>query len=755
MHSADQAHPAGQPRPPGAGASSPTPVRNEVSGQADALVQAGVVHGGVHVQRVEQPSVFVPPRQVVPDRGQFVNRKRELAIVSRLVRDPTRPNIVVLVCGTPGVGKSALGQRVLHRHVEAFPDGQLYAHLGSASGTASVVHDFLLALGVAAERIPVDPRQAVALYRTLTASRRLAVLLDSAHSADQVRPLIPTGPGSLTIVTCTRWLAALEITDGAHVIPLEPLNVTDALTLMRRVLGTGRISAEQSAAIQVARLCDGLPLALKVAAANARQQPTRRLSLLAAELADPDRRLRRLTVDGATGMTPALDTAYRQLPERPALVYRTLGALPSMAAEVGLLAAGAGLSVQDTIDALEYLVGASLVEHAATSGEGRYRQHDLVHLHAHTKFEAIDTPGERAETIVRVLDWYLAVVGAAHTATRHYRATPPVPAAHPPAEPVRLDGRPDALAWLAAHTAEVIAIARWARELGYPRYGYGLTHELWGRWAFQKDFVAWVQADLLGLACAIECGERDWQARMHRRLGMAFVELGHNQRAEDQLRQALELWTALDNHDRIATARTTLGVLRLQQGRLDEARELLTRAHLHHLARRQVRQVAIAELDLAEVAIADGHPEQALALLVQREDYWRTSPDDDAYTAARHTLLTGHALALTGQTYGVDDRLTRALDAMTRLDSPTGMAEALTYRGQFAEHQGHHASARLHFEQAARILAATRADDGAWAVRRLSACSPTARRVVHQHFHPADPHQPGEDAPHGAEQAEP
>ncbi|MFC7483574.1 hypothetical protein ACFQX7_31125 [Luedemannella flava] len=52
------------------------------------------------------------------------------------------------------------------------------------------------ALGVRPERVPAEVDQAASLFRTVTAERRLLVLLDNARDADQIRPLLPGGPGA-------------------------------------------------------------------------------------------------------------------------------------------------------------------------------------------------------------------------------------------------------------------------------------------------------------------------------------------------------------------------------------------------------------------------------------------------------------------------------------------------------------------------------------------------------------------------------
>src|SRR6185436_15730636 len=115
-----------------------------------------------------------------------------------------------------GVGKSALAIHAAHRAGERFPDGQLYADL--QSGTAGlpalsptvVLGRFLRALGIDGGDIPTSVEEASVKFRAVTAGRRVLVVLDNAHDAVQVRPLLPTSPTCAVVVTSRQVLATLD-----------------------------------------------------------------------------------------------------------------------------------------------------------------------------------------------------------------------------------------------------------------------------------------------------------------------------------------------------------------------------------------------------------------------------------------------------------------------------------------------------------------------------------------------------------------
>jgi hypothetical protein len=137
--------------------------------------------------------------------------------------------VTIAIDGTAGVGKTTLAVQWAHRMADRFPDGQLYVNLrgygpvGTPLGPAVAIRQLLEDLGIAPERIPVDPDERIGLYRRLLARQRMAIVLDNARDPDQVRPLLPGSPGCLTVVTSRRQLTGLSVADGAYLLSLEAL----------------------------------------------------------------------------------------------------------------------------------------------------------------------------------------------------------------------------------------------------------------------------------------------------------------------------------------------------------------------------------------------------------------------------------------------------------------------------------------------------------------------------------------------------
>ena len=169
---------------------------NVVTGTAQGpVVQADRV-GEVHFhQHVEPP----PPHQLPPSSRLFTGRTRELAELDGWRSKDEGHPLVVVVSGPGGVGKTSLALRWLHDVRPGFPDGRLYVDFDAgdeAVTPAEVLEWFLAGLGVPAAEIPAELHRRQAAFRSRTADRSISILLDNVISAEQVRPLLPTSPGS-------------------------------------------------------------------------------------------------------------------------------------------------------------------------------------------------------------------------------------------------------------------------------------------------------------------------------------------------------------------------------------------------------------------------------------------------------------------------------------------------------------------------------------------------------------------------------
>lgn len=357
------------------------------------------------------------PRQLPGSVRDFTGRAEHLAALDALIppdpdRYDERPRSVVItaVDGAGGMGKTTLALHWAHRIQHRFPDGTLHVNLrGYGPGTpvtsSEALSGFLRALGVAARAIPADIDAQAALLRSMLAGKRTLLVLDNAHSAEQIRPLLPGTAGCMVVVTSRDSLTGLVVTDAAHRLTLDLLTQPEALDLVTGILGVERAAAEPDAVAELVQLCARLPLALRVAASRAAAHPHLTVADVVTELADDHTRLDVLSEfgDERAAVRAVFDWSYRRLPPEQARLFRRLGLHPGPDLSLPAAAALAELSPADTRPLLAALADAHLIEPAAG---GRYRFHDLLRAYAADLVRRCDSDEDRERALEAVLTWY-------------------------------------------------------------------------------------------------------------------------------------------------------------------------------------------------------------------------------------------------------------------------------------------------------------------------------------------------------------
>jgi DNA-binding SARP family transcriptional activator len=480
------------------------------------------------------------PRQLPADIATFTGRGEELKRLGVLLDahdEPAGPVVISAIDGMGGIGKSALAIHTAHQLADRFPDGQLYLDLqGSTPGLAPLepleaLGRMLRALGLGPDAIPRELDEAAGRFRSLAAERRLLVLLDNAHGAEQVRPLLPASPGCGVVITSRRVLATLE---GAHPLHLDVLPHDKALELLSRLAGPERVRAEPGAAAEVVEDCGFLPLAIRIAGARLAARPTWPISELAGRLADATQRLEELAA-GELELRASFEVSLRTLRESPHPADRAAAqafGLLSLPDGPDLDATGAARLLDraelPTQRLLERLVDAQLLE---TPRPGRYRFHDLLRLYAREHAAAHHPEAERLAALRRLFGFYTA------TAWRTLELLRPGDQRLVTADPRWTDGGSPladasaALAWLEAERVSLLgAIAQIGRmapsvpaelacQLARALYGFFLIHNYWGDG---------VQANQTALELARRNGDRAAQAYAHTDLGSVYVWLGRH-----------------------------------------------------------------------------------------------------------------------------------------------------------------------------------------------------------------------------------
>ncbi|GAA2143583.1 BTAD domain-containing putative transcriptional regulator [Kitasatospora kazusensis] len=623
------------------------------------------------------------PRDSAPDllprapRG-FYGRTTELGALDRAAAH-AQDGAICLVTGPAGVGKTALVLHWAHQHADRFPDGQLFADLGSFSDrpdreVGEVLTEFLLALGVLPQDLPGSVSAGSALFRRLTHGRRVLVVLDNVRESDQVRMLLPGGTDSVTLVASRNRLVGLVVSDLASPVPLAALPPEEATALLARVLGAARVAAEPQAAREVATLCDGLPLALRIAAAKIASDPRRGIGAMAEQLGHAHRRLAQLSAEEIS-VAAALRLSVEQLPPPAAALFRLLGQHPGPRVDRYAAAALCGTHPDDAAHALDQLAATHLV---TETDDDWFSLHDLVRLYAQGLSDEA-----APEAFDRLADHYLHVALAAAAAAEpggQPCCAPPADSYRPPLVTGFAD--PDAaLAWFAGERETLAALVARAA----PERAWRLALLQWPL-VLRQVRDGWVPVLDLALRAAVEVGDEDAESRVRALLGWVLTTERRFPEALVCLAPAPELGARSGSLVGEAIARVNLAVVQTALGDADGAGAGLSRALELALADGHPHTVTLAIQHLARHLLDTGHPEDAL-----RRALYGLEVATPGVSAARRVLLhttCGEALLALGRPAEAGDCLRTALAEAEVVGHDESTAEVLQVLARAADEAG-------------------------------------------------------------------
>ncbi|MBB5805054.1 DNA-binding SARP family transcriptional activator/tetratricopeptide (TPR) repeat protein [Saccharothrix ecbatanensis] len=524
---------------------------------------------------VGESAPAITPAQLPRASATLIGRDDELKKLDGLLAAHQDGGLVLVVTGPAGVGKTALALHWAQTVREDFPDGQLYVDLHGYDpnqeplGAGEVLSRFLRTLGVPSPDIPVTAEERSALFRTLIADRRMVVMLDNARGSTELLPLLP-GPPSCVVVTSRRRLVGLVAHAEARLVELDMLDVDASVAVVGRI--AGRDGTEAAALRRLAVLCDGLPLALRIAAARLAVAPTLRVAELVAELDDEHGRLAALGLeDEDSTVRAALDASRRALSPLPARLLALLGLHPGPDVTAFVVAAMARVRVGEAQRALDALTAANLL---SVNEPGRYGAHDLVRVYTRTL--AAELPADvRREATGRMLDFYLHCADLADGQLPVGRGSVRVAPEHVPVELPKLSGPAAATAWLDAEQGNIIAAAELAAAPAaapeWPVHAWQLPYTLSRFLWLRADRTTWLRTTEAALEAATTLGDPEAKFVMLFNLGIVLAQF---QRMDESLvrhREALDVARASGDLNAQARALTTVADMLAFLGRLDES----------------------------------------------------------------------------------------------------------------------------------------------------------------------------------------
>ncbi|MDX8033276.1 tetratricopeptide repeat protein [Lentzea sp. BCCO 10_0856] len=593
-------------------------VSSELSGSAFDVVQARDVEGGIHFHGSREHEQQ-RPSQLPGGTSGFVNRLHELTRLNEVLEHADDEFLAVgvyVITGTAGVGKTSLALHWAHSVRRHFADGQLYVNLrgydpGAPVTAEQALHQFLRALGVPADGIPVALEDRSAMFRSLLADRRVLIILDNAANPGQVRPLLPGSATCLVLVTSRNRFSGLVARDGAQRLVLDMLTEDEAVRLLRTVTANYRVNDEASDLVELARLCARLPLALRIAAERASSRPLMMLHELIDDLRDESALWDALAADQddeSDAVRTVFAWSYRALPAAAARLFCLLGLHPGPEFSVNAAAALGGLGLSSTRKLLDVLIGAHVLEQHAPN---RFQFHDLLRIYAAQQAFQHEDATARRDALERGLGWYLHTLSNATTIIAPLDRRIALAPLSANTTPLHFENRADAVEWYESERANLVAAVRAAASVGQDDIAWQLPVLLRSIYISQNPFEDWIETSSTGLKAAERIGDLAGQGEVLDSLGKAYLQSQRLPQAAECHSRALAIRMEIGDRYGEMVSVNALGLLDWRSRRLTTAvehfRQCLEIAHALGDRRWQalaMTNLGCAQYDLMEIPTA-------------------------------------------------------------------------------------------------------------------------------------------------------
>ncbi|MGW1893647.1 tetratricopeptide repeat protein [Streptomyces sp. NPDC002004] len=614
-----------------------------------------------------------PPRAIV-------DRRAELSSLPTLIREGRsgRPELMHAIVGMAGVGKSALARHLAHRFAADFPDCQfeldLYGHTPDQEplDTEAALEVLLSWAGIGTDHAPTLDVKA-ALWRDWLRGRRALLLLDNAGSLDQVAGLLPGYGDCLVLITSRN---VLHDPERITLTELDTLPEPDAVRLLVSGAGLPEEEAADPALAQVCRMCGYLPLAVQAVAVRLRFEDPADLLAAMREAESP-----LLDIpDADTRVGSAFTVSYEALrttdPAQAALL-RTVALQPGPDLGADLCAAISGLPPREVRRRLADLADRHLLQRL---GGGRFGFHDLFLAYARSQALTEESAERWGDVLSRTFEHMQTRGEAAHR----------VLATGTAAEGSGFGSTGEARGWLEAERANLVAVTLAAIDRGSPRargladlshtlLGWlGMTTELGRMWLALKD-------------AAQRSDDRPAQADAHRGLGDVRRRQGRYADAQDNYRQAEEIYQELDDPHGQARALWGLGDIRRMRGQYADAGAVFERVRRMYEELGDRHGCAEALWGLGNVGLSLGHYEEASEAFGRAERIH----DELGDRRGRAEALRGRADArrLTERHAEARTGYQQALELYTEIGDRRGQAQSLRGLGHLDRLEARYAEA--------------------------------------------------------------
>ena len=323
-------------------------------------------------------------------------------------------------------------------------------------------------------------------------------------------------------------------------LTLPVLSEGDAVTLFARTAGR-----EPEQAAEVARLCGGLPLAIRLTASHLRSGAVTTVAQLL-DLLDERGQGSGRADDLIHRIRAIFDLSYRQLTHEERRFFRYLGISPLGSVTTSSAAVVRGCSEAEAEAALGTLSSHHLLEEVSP---GRHSFHDLIRDFAAARFASEDLDTEARFAGSRLADYYMIAVRRALDAPHDH----------------------DAREWLQAEWGNVRRVAQYCDRHEMKRQCADLVHVLSEFLEADGHWDEALTAQVMALQACRDLDDLPRIARAAFKLSLTSLRIGRTEEALRQATEAATMFGTLGDKRGQAAALDRLGIIHRNTARFREA----------------------------------------------------------------------------------------------------------------------------------------------------------------------------------------
>ncbi len=515
-------------------------VTGNVSGSNIIAGNENIVNQNIYQTVQPEKTLLQAPHQLPPAPPDFIGRENLITqILNEL--EKSGDTAILALTGMGGIGKTALGLTIAHSLEAKYPDGQIFIDLkGTTTSPLSpseILRSIILSIEPIADLHALNDAQLSTTLQSLLYQKRCLLFLDNARDADQIAATHL--PASCVVLITSRWQFAMPGLRAHQVSELSEREAADfLLELCKRI---------DKNAIELARACGYLPLALRIAGSFLQVNLDWPVENYLARLNEERQRLIALRdAREEAGLTSEADLmatfelSYQQLNQEQQERWRRLGIFPtSFTAQVaGYLWR---LDDEPALKLLGLLRRYSMLDYDESTK--RYHLHDLLAEFALTHMNETE---ERQARVAHAVHYWQVLNFATELVLR--------------GNDMLLQG----LKVFDLERDNIRAGQHWA--VNYSEYdttaldlcvSYPSLSEILSLRLRPAEYIQWIES---GLVSVKQLGNKEAEAGLLVNLGLAHSNLGDPRQAINAHEQALTIGQEMSNPKIEATALNGLGM---------------------------------------------------------------------------------------------------------------------------------------------------------------------------------------------------